>query len=67
LQPVQGGSTESIAILGADESDFAHKTYSYQSPLARQLLGKRPGETVVVALNDDSAEYRIDRLESVVG
>jgi len=66
LQPIHGGPSELIAILGADESDFAQKTYSYQSPLARQLLGKRPGETVSVALDDNLAEYRIERLESVI-
>ncbi len=67
LQPVSGGPVVQIAILGADESDFSKKTYSYQSPLAREILGKRPGETVSVALDDSPSEYRIERLEPAIG
>lgn len=66
LQPVGGGQPQHIAILGADESNFSEMTYSYQSPLARQLLGKRKGDTVSVALEDTPQEYRIDSLESAI-
>lgn len=66
LQPAGGGPVVQISILGADESDFAQKTYSYQSPLARLLLGKRLGEMVSVALDDDVVEYRIERVESAL-
>ena len=64
LEPVSGGAPFNITILGYDESDISEKVYSYHSPLARELLGKRVGDTASINLDDGIVEYRIVKIES---
>ena len=40
------GREQSYRIVGEDESDPAHGSVSYVSPLARALIGKRVGDVV---------------------
>lgn len=64
LEPVGGGAGITMTILGFDESDIANHVYSYHSPLARQLLGKKVGESVSLTLDEVTNEYRISKIES---
>lgn len=64
IEPVSGGAPFNITILGYDESDISEKVYSYHSPLARELLGKRVGDTASINLDDGIVEYRIVKIES---
>ncbi|MEK6643221.1 MAG: GreA/GreB family elongation factor [Planctomycetota bacterium] len=67
IKPMLGGASIPITILGFDEADLANHVYSYHSPFARNLLGKKPGDTVMVALDDDTAaEFAIESLSSVI-
>ncbi len=42
----KGGAVHSIAIVGEDEADAANGRVSWQSPLARALMGAKVGDTV---------------------
>jgi transcription elongation GreA/GreB family factor len=42
------GRRQTFRIVGEDEADPARGSISYVSPLARALLGKTVGDTVVV-------------------
>jgi transcription elongation factor GreB len=43
----EGGAVHSIAIVGEDEADAAHGRVSWQSPLAKALMGAKVGDTVI--------------------
>ena len=43
------GRRQTFRIVGEDEADPAKGAVSYVSPLARALMGKRVGDTAVVA------------------
>jgi len=51
------GKYHEYRIVGADETDAAGGFISVDSPLARALLGRMPGDTVTVELPERSAEY----------
>jgi transcription elongation GreA/GreB family factor len=40
------GAVHSIAIVGEDDADAAHGRVSWQSPLAKALMGAKVGDTV---------------------
>lgn len=66
LQPTDGGAPVTMSILGANDTDLPSRTYSYKTPIARQVLGKRPGDVIHISFGDHEGEYRIDRLESAL-
>lgn len=43
-----GGATKKWQIVGEGESDTAHGSISWKSPMARALLGKQVGDVVTV-------------------
>ena len=45
----EDGRRQTFRIVGEDEADPANGSVSYVSPLARALLGKRVGDTAIVA------------------
>jgi transcription elongation GreA/GreB family factor len=47
-----GGRVQSYRIVGEDEADPAKGTLSYVSPLARALIGKKPGDVVRVGKSE---------------
>lgn len=47
-------------IVGDDESDIKQNKISYQSPIARALIGKEIGDVVVVKTPSGDVEYEID-------
>lgn len=46
-------------IVGIDEADVKHQTISVMSPLARALIGKRNGDTVIVQSPKGDREYEV--------
>jgi len=42
----EAGAVHTIAIVGEDEADAAHGRVSWQSPLAKALMGAKVGDTV---------------------
>lgn len=47
-------------IVGDDEADIKNNKISVSSPIARALIGKEVGETVVVKAPGGDTEYEID-------
>ena len=47
-------------IVGDDEADVKEGKISYQSPIARALIGKEIGDVVVVKTPGGDVEYEID-------
>lgn len=67
LEPSAGGEPTMLAIVGIGDSDLQRRAYAYQTPLARQLLGKQLGETVTLALDgQEESAYRIARIEEAI-
>ena len=53
----------SYQIVGEDEADVKQAKISVTSPIARSLVGKKVGETVVVQIPSGAIEYEIDMVE----
>ena len=53
----------SYQIVGEDEADVKQAKISVTSPIARSLVGKKVGETVVVKTPSGAIEYEIDMVE----
>jgi transcription elongation factor GreB len=53
------GRKQCLRIVGADETDASLGWISVDSPLARALLGRAPGETVSARLPNGEAEYDV--------
>lgn len=52
-------------IVGDDESDVKQNKISYQSPIARALIGKEVGDIVVVKTPAGDVEYEIDDVKHI--
>ncbi len=50
-------------IVGDDEADARESKISYQSPIARALIGKALGDVVVVKTPAGDVEYEIERIQ----
>ncbi len=50
-------------IVGDDEADIKVDKISYQSPIARALIGKEVGDIVRVTTPGGEVEYEIDQVE----
>lgn len=57
------GSSETYEIVGAAESDPIFGKISVESPLGREILGKRKGDSVKVTAPDKNLEYKILKVE----
>ena len=57
--------TVTYRIVGDDEADVKEGKISYQSPIARALMGKEIGEVVVVKAPSGDIEYEIDQVEFI--
>jgi transcription elongation factor GreA len=57
--------TVTYKIVGDDEADVKQAKISYQSPIARALMGKEIGEVVVVKAPSGDIEYEIDQVEFI--
>ncbi len=52
-------------IVGDDEADIKNNRISVSSPIARALIGKSEGDTVVVNIPSGTVEYEIDEVNHV--
>jgi len=59
LAPVAGGADVSYQIVGDDEADIRRGLISINSPIARALIGKMPGDEVEVAAPGGAHSFEI--------
>ena len=59
LAPVDGGPSQSYQIVGDDEADIRGGLISINSPIARALIGRRPGDEVEVATPGGTRGFEI--------
>ncbi|MGV6807639.1 MAG: transcription elongation factor GreA [bacterium] len=52
-------------IVGDDEADVKQNKISYQSPIARAMIGKEEGDVVVVRTPGGDTEYEIDSVKHI--
>jgi len=52
-------------IVGDDEADIKHNKISYQSPIARALIGKEVGDAVRVVTPGGEVEFEIERVQHI--
>jgi transcription elongation factor GreA len=57
--------TRAYRIVGDDEADVKAGRISYQSPIARALIGKRVGDEVAVQTPSGTVSYEIDQVAYV--
>ena len=62
---LEADQTVTYKIVGDDEADVKLGKISYQSPIARALMGKEIGEVVVVKAPSGDIEYEIDGVEFI--
>jgi transcription elongation factor GreA len=65
LVEVVSGAEKRYKIVGEDESDLKLNKISVMSPIARALVGKSEGDTVVVKAPNGSIEYEIGKVEHI--
>ena len=63
LVEVESGAGKRYKIVGEDEADLKLNKISVMSPIARALIGKSEGDTVVVKAPNGAIEYEIDKVE----
>ena len=56
------GARQRYRIVGADETDARSRLISIDSPLARALLGRGEGDSVVVELPDGAATFVLQKV-----
>jgi transcription elongation factor GreA len=65
IEDADTGESKKLTIVGEDEADVSKSMISYQSPIARALIGKEVGELAKVRLPSGEKEYEIMSVEFV--
>ena len=63
LIDTESGAEVRYKIVGEDEADLKVGKLSVMSPIARALIGKSEGDSVVVKTPKGEVEYEIERVE----
>lgn len=66
LRPTAGGEPVQMSVTGIGDTDLPNRAYSYQTPLARQILGKRIGEVVTMTIDEREGEFKIEQVECAI-
>ena len=62
---VDSGETKTYQIVGDDEANIKAGKISYQSPIARGLIGKEVGDVVVITTPSGPLQYEIDQVQHI--
>ena len=65
LVNVKTGDTVTYRIVGEDEANVKQNLISVGSPIARALIGKEEGDSVVVKAPGGDIEYEIDKVQHI--
>ncbi len=63
LSDAKTGEERDYTILGPWDADFEKRILSYRSPIAKSLLGKKPGDSVSLEIEDGTHSYRIKDIQ----
>jgi transcription elongation factor GreA len=66
LKPLTGGEPVMMTILGVNDGDIAKRVFSYRTPLAASVLGKKVGDTAAVAFDGQEAQYQIEQIDCAI-
>lgn len=66
LEEVETGEERKVTIVGEDEADAERGLISFESPLARALIGKEVDDIAKVRLPNGFKEYEIRSVEFIV-
>jgi transcription elongation GreA/GreB family factor len=66
LRPRSGGVPIQMTLLGAGESDIGGRAFSYKTPMAQRVMGKKIGESVTLPVDDREAEFQVERIENAL-
>jgi transcription elongation factor GreA len=66
LRRSDGGGELTLTLLGPWESNLSQRIFSYQTPLARRVLGHRVGDSVTIALDGAEHAYTIASFEPAI-
>lgn len=59
LKDIDNDEVKTYRIVGVDEADIKRGLISIESPVARQLLGKKAGDEVTVRVPKGQVEYEV--------
>jgi transcription elongation factor GreA len=62
MEDIESGEAKILSIVGVEEADVAKGWISFESPLARALIGKEVGDVAKVALPGGAREYEIQEI-----
>jgi transcription elongation factor GreA len=65
LLRVDTDATVSYHIVGDDEADFKINKISYNSPIARAMIGKEEGDEIIVQTPGGAVEYEITEVKYI--
>jgi transcription elongation factor GreA len=65
IENVDTGEVKTYQIVGEDEADIKQGKISSGSPIARGLMGKEEGDTVVITTPAGQVEYEISEVRYV--
>lgn len=65
LENIDSGEEQTYQIVGTHEANVNGGKISVESPLAKKLIGKSEGETVVLPRQGDSLEFEVLSVEYV--
>ncbi len=66
LRPAEGGEPVRYSILGAWDGDPENQILSYQTPLAKALLGGKVGDEVTIEIEGNEATWKVEKIERYV-
>ncbi len=66
LRSTAGGQEFILTILGVGDGDLNRHVYSYQTPVARGILGRKTGDAVTVSVEGVEGDYRVEGFEPAI-
>jgi len=63
LSDATSATERSYTILGPWDADFEKGVLSYRSPIAKAMLGKKPGDTVSFRIDEEEKSFKIINIE----
>ena len=67
LKRLRDGADVTLTFLGPWDADPDQGIYSYQTRMGLDLMGRAPGEEVVLKIEGEEEPYRIERVASALG